>query len=421
MKLAITKMDGQSGATTIHTSALLITITILSCAFVIWPASLKSQTPAKGNAAQVASDAHSSPAEPSLATIPFELYGNQIFVRVRVNNSEPLWFVVDSGAGGWIVDHAHAIQLGLHLEQETAQGTGAGSGTYDVSYVKDVTFSLSEFKIPVPLIGVIDLSNNKSQVGRAIEGLVGYDFFEKFVVEVDYETRVIRLFDPKTYHYSGVGESIPIIVDTEARNPFLMAEITVPGSAPQSRKLLIDTGSNDALDDGMIAQSTGPRLEIVSGVGLGKEFKSIAGRVSRLGLGGVTFDDVGGGAGGVALIGGEILRRFTVIFDFAHAHMILEPNQHLKDTFLWDASGFSLRLVPESGDFLAHSVLQGSPASEAGLREGDVIRSIDGLSSQYLTLHQAESIFLRVGAEHRLTIQRGDQLLKLDIKLRKLL
>ena len=172
MKLAITKMDGQSGATTIHTSALLITITILSCAFVIWPASLKSQTPAKGNAAQVASDAHSSPAEPSLATIPFELYGNQIFVRVRVNNSEPLWFVVDSGAGGWIVDHAHAIQLGLHLEQETAQGTGAGSGTYDVSYVKDVTFSLSEFKIPVPLIGVIDLSNNKSQVGRAIEGLV---------------------------------------------------------------------------------------------------------------------------------------------------------------------------------------------------------------------------------------------------------
>jgi len=124
----------------------------------------------------------------------------------------------------------------------------------------------------------------------------------------------------------------------------------------------------------------------------------------------------------VALVGGEILRRFTVIFDYAHGHMILEPNEHLKDAFLWDASGIvSLRLVPESGKFLINSVLQGSPASEAGLREGDLIQSIDGLSSDHFTLHQVQSIFLRVGAEHHLTVQRANQLLKVDIKLRKLL
>ena len=148
----------------------------------------------------VASAAHSAPSGQSLATIPFELYGNQIFVRVRVNTLGPFWFVVDSGAGGWIVDRAHAVRLGLHLEQETAQGTGAGSGPYDVSYVKDVSFSIAEFAIPVPLIGVIDLGNNRSQIGREIEGLVGYDFFEKFVVEIDYQAKIIRLFDPKTYH-----------------------------------------------------------------------------------------------------------------------------------------------------------------------------------------------------------------------------
>jgi len=388
--------------------------------FVFRPNVLEAQTVETNR--QIASQAHSIVSGQSLATIPFELYGNQIFVRVRVNNSGPFWFVVDSGAGGWIVDRAHAVRLGLRLEQETAQGTGAGSGSYDVSYVKDVSFRLSDFTVPVPLIGVIDLSNNRSQIGREIEGLVGYDFFEKFIVEIDYEAKIIRLFDPKTYHYSGVGETIPIAVDREARNPFLTAEITVQGAAPQSRKLLIDTGSNDTIDDSFVAESTGPKREAVSGVGLGKEFKSTVGTVSRVRLGAVSFENVYAGAGGVALVGGEILRRFTVIFDYAHGHMILEPNEHLKDAFLWDASGIvSLRLVPESGKFLINSVLQGSPASEAGLREGDLIQSIDGLSSDHFTLHQVQSIFLRVGAEHHLTVQRANQLLKVDIKLRKLL
>jgi hypothetical protein len=394
---------------------------ILSCGFAVWPALLQSQTRAAETSPQIALETHPAPSSQSLATIPFELYFNEIYVRVRVNNSELLWFVVDSGAGGWIVDRAHATRLGLHLEQENGQGTGAGSGTYDVSYVKDVTFSLGDFNIPVPLIGVIDLSAHQSQIGREVEGLVGFDFFEKFIVEIDYESKVIRLFDPKTYHYSGVGESIPIIVDQDARNPFFMAEITVPGAAPQSRKLLIDTGSNDALDDSFVAQSTGPKIEIVGGVGLGKEFKFNVGKVSRLKLGGVSFEDINAGAGGVALVGGEILRRFTVIFDFAHSRMILEPNRHLKDAFLFDASGVTLRLVPASGDFSVHSVLQGSPASEAGLREGDRIQSIDGLSSEHFTLPQVQTMFLRVGAEHHLTVRRGNQLLEFNIKLRKLL
>jgi C-terminal processing protease CtpA/Prc len=101
--------------------------------------------------------------------------------------------------------------------------------------------------------------------------------------------------------------------------------------------------------------------------------------------------------------------------------MILEPNQHLKDAFLFDASGVTLRLVPESGDFSVHSVMQGSPASEAGLHEGDLIQSIDGLSSEHYTLPQVGSIFRRVGAKHHLTVRRGNQQLKFDITLRKLL
>lgn len=146
---------------------------ILCCGFVASPNRVEAQTQAAAGSPQIAAKANAAAPSQTLATIPFEMYFNEIVVQVRVNNSEPMWVVVDSGAGGWIVDRAHATRLGLHLEQETAQGTGAGSGTYDVSYVKDVSFTLSGFNIAVPLIGVIDLSAHKSQIGREVEGLVG--------------------------------------------------------------------------------------------------------------------------------------------------------------------------------------------------------------------------------------------------------
>lgn len=204
-KQLITKTKAISGVPSLLRAAVLL---ILGCGFAIRPVRLESQTTVAGINPQTASESHSTPSNQSLATIPFELYFNEIYVRVRVNNSEPLWFVVDSGAGGWIVDRARATRLGLHLEQDTAQGTGAGSGTYDVSYVKDVNFSVADFSISVPLIGVIDMSAHKSQIGREVEGLVGFDFFEKFIVEIDYEEGH-SAFRPEDLPLLGSGRKHP--------------------------------------------------------------------------------------------------------------------------------------------------------------------------------------------------------------------
>jgi hypothetical protein len=75
-------------------------VLLLSCWFVVLPDRVESQTPAAGGSRQGALETNSIPPSQSLATIPFEMYFNEIYVQVRVNNSEPMWFVVDSGAGG---------------------------------------------------------------------------------------------------------------------------------------------------------------------------------------------------------------------------------------------------------------------------------------------------------------------------------
>jgi hypothetical protein len=60
-------------------------------------------------------------------SIPFDFAKNQVFLKVGINSSAPVWFVLDSGASGCVADTALAHKLGLKIEGER-QGTGAEKG-----------------------------------------------------------------------------------------------------------------------------------------------------------------------------------------------------------------------------------------------------------------------------------------------------
>jgi len=42
------------------------------------------------------------------------------------------------------------------------------------------------------------------------------------------------------------------------------------------------------------------------------------------------------------IIGGEILHRFNVVFDYEREQLLLKPNAHLQEPFEYDMSGLSL-------------------------------------------------------------------------------
>src|SRR5215831_14222223 len=50
--------------------------------------------------------------------IPFELDGNIIFLKVQANDSEPLEFVLDTGATLTVLDTEQARKLGINLFED---------------------------------------------------------------------------------------------------------------------------------------------------------------------------------------------------------------------------------------------------------------------------------------------------------------
>src|SRR5436190_1351345 len=77
----------------------------------------------------------------SALRIPFELTSNLIFLQVRVNGSEPLWFVLDTGAAGTLLDASRAKMLGIKVSGG-GDLDGAGENSAAAGTARDVFFTL---------------------------------------------------------------------------------------------------------------------------------------------------------------------------------------------------------------------------------------------------------------------------------------
>jgi hypothetical protein len=122
-------------------------------------------------------------------TIPFELANRHIILKVSVNNSRPLSFVLDTGDKFAIVDLDRAKELGLSLAGQVQMG-GAGAETTMGSLVKNSSFTipgLEGFSQPVNM--ALPVKRMAPRLGQDFDGIIGSEFIKQFVVEIDYQAR----------------------------------------------------------------------------------------------------------------------------------------------------------------------------------------------------------------------------------------
>jgi hypothetical protein len=363
----------------------------------------------------------------SPVTIRAEVTGyGLILLPVRVNASQPKWFALDSGASfPFVIDARLARDSKLKLEDNLKSEGGAGPGAYEVAMTRGVSIDLGGLEFGNQTAAVIALGSLEALTGKHLDGLIGRDLFTRYVVEIDYIGQKISLYDPQTYTYSGNGASIPLTMRGDYL--FVPAKIEMPGRPNLNGQFLVDTGGAlmTAVLTTTFAQSKNlpaPSQRTISDrslSGLGGETKLLVTRATSFSLGNLAIRDPviylsqdKGGALSRAdfdgLIGGEILRRFKVIFDYARGRLILEPNLHYREPFEYDMSG--IRLRAEGSDFRTfrvYRVLEKSPAAAAGLHEGDVLTAIDGVPASSYTLDELYQMLKRPGREYELSIRRG--------------
>jgi C-terminal processing protease CtpA/Prc len=138
----------------------------------------------------------------------------------------------------------------------------------------------------------------------------------------------------------------------------------------------------------------------------------------------VTPDAEGAGVSGgtVGLLGGEVLRRFRVTVDYSRSRIILEPNAQLDAPMEFDMSGMSLAAVSSDPSmFSVRTLIETSPAADAGVAVGDLLMAIDGTPVRAVTLNDIRQRFKVPGRRFALTLKRGNSMIELTITTRRLI
>ncbi len=257
-----------------------------------------------------------------LGQFPFKRDGALMLVEVRINNSAPAVFVVDSGARHTVLDPKFVRELGLKTQ---AAASVTGTGAVETSTTTPGIMKIGEVKIDLPEPWVIDLS--KVPISSNAKGLVGAEIFRKYVVRINPIDSTFTVFDPATFQYTGGGASIPLIVERDKL--FLEAELEVPAGKISKHKLRIDTGSESSVNDEIVKESA--ELRSTLGGGLGESFQSSSGVFTSVKIGPHAIKHVWGPGGPGPAIGMEILRRFVLTFDASRGQLYLEPTAALTE------------------------------------------------------------------------------------------
>jgi Aspartyl protease/PDZ domain len=371
--------------------------------------------------------------------LPFESYHGLIFLTARVNGSEPLSFCFDTGASLTVINESRAAALGLTLrDSQRIAGRDGGEGTMNFAFAKGATIDLGDARFAPDQVGVTSFALAEKFLGHPMDGILGGDFISRYVVEIDYAGKTLTLYEPKDYRAGradAIGETLPLRMINGY--PCVSARLKLPGCEALDVLFGIDTGDGGSLGLNSPFVTRRKLIEsmpkVVTGfaAGVSGESPVVTGRAESLTLGRVAifnptvgFSQAKKGAHSWAdfdgFLGSEIWRRFRVTLDYSRKQMRLEPNDSLRDPFESDMSG--LILVADGSDFKTLRISQvrsDSPATAAGLREGDVLLALDDQSVSMFTLFQLKQIFKQDGREVLLRVRRGEEQLQVRLRLKR--
>jgi predicted aspartyl protease len=272
----------------------------------------------------------------SSVEVPIEVHEAHVYVRVTVNGTENLWFLIDSGAATPVnlIDAQVAAKIGLKGEaQETA---GAIGGQIKVTLTAPAAMQIGELRIPPAPLAMISLGDHENAEGHKVDGILGYAFFSAFNPEIDYKNGRMRLSDAPTQGDDGSAVVIQIVEKSCRVN----AEIVVAkGQAPLPVSLVVDTGfdGNLVLTRPFVEKhnlrSIGGQER--SGGSLGGGTTGLDARIAWLRLGNESASDLQvrlsndkeGAFASAAVdgyLGGEFLQHYRVLFDYKHGRLLLK-------------------------------------------------------------------------------------------------
>ena len=404
--------------------------------------------------------------------ISFKLVNNLVVIPVEVNGTT-LTFLLDTGVSSTIMFSVSEVDS-LELNNTTSvklRGLGEG-GSITALKSKNNILKIGKATDNNHTVYVIfDKSLNLStRMGIPIHGIVGFEFFKNLIVKTNYISKKLIFYNPEMFLPKKCKKCELFDLTFQNKKAYINIDVTTPEFSKEVT-LLIDSGSSDALwifdEKDFIDTTLKKYFDDFLGQGLSGGIYGKRSKLSKIKIGSFKLNNVK-----VAFpnkesmenikffkdrdgsLGGEILKRFTIIYDYPNKKISLKKNGKFREPFHYNMSGLTLKhdgvvlvkdknyshssdkeidgamslslstvysfyLVPK---YIVSEIREDSPAALAGIFKGDEILSVNGKETYKFELHELIGLFAsKSGKKMILRIKRNGIVFKKKFYLKEVL
>jgi predicted aspartyl protease/thioredoxin-like negative regulator of GroEL len=280
---------------------------------------------------------------PGSVTLPFELANNRPVVKVRVNGSkETLRFVIDTGAGMCVISNKAADRVGL---KSVARGGMAravgGEGRFEIVYGFLQSLHIGDARADRVPVYIRQFHNDQ----EPIDGYVGLSVLGKYVTVVDYGKRQLLLLRDEESRRAEAAAASPAAVEVPIRTTssgFWSGEVSFDG-LEKPVNFIVDTGASISVVSQALATraglsrfAQGDLIKVYGAAGLAENIQTLL--LPQVALGPHSWKNVyaavldmepineTAGFEQTGIIGGNILSRYRVTFDFTRGIIRFQPH-----------------------------------------------------------------------------------------------
>ena len=369
------------------------------------------------------------PASKLITTFPFTLFtGGVILLKAKLSNfSDSLNFILDTGSGGISLDSMTCLRLRLTPQPSDRTILGI-AGVRQVKFLYNETLHLPGLSVDSLNFHVNDYDILTSVYGEKVDGIIGYSFFTRYIVQINYDSLKISVYSKGAFRYPKGGYLLRPVI---ASLPILSAQVA--DEKRVATRFYFDTGaglctllSSDFVADSNLldsrkksyytqAQGLGGkatmRLTTLREVRIGPfRFRKVPTYVFDDQYNVTSYPNLGG------LIGNDILRRFNVILNYDRRMICLTPNSHYRELFDYSYTGLGIYWV--DGEIRIGDVMKESPAEKAGLKEDDVVLAVGNNFTNNIQTYK--NLLQNPGEKVKIIIKRNGELQQLFMRVKSI-
>ncbi len=364
--------------------------------------------------------------EPKLITrFPFKQYSGGVMVvrAVLENIKDSLNFILDTGSGGISLDSSTCEEFKIATTPTDTTINGIG-GRRKVDFVFGKTLHLPGLELQGLNFHINNYDVLTSVYGEKIDGVIGYSFFRKYVVKINFDSLYIEVLSPGEMKYPRRGftlhpafTSIPILAagirdrrqlshnfyfDTGAGLCLLLSDQYVRDSS-----ILLSKRKPKLTQAEGVAGRLQMRLTVIKELKVGPyKFRNVPTYLYKDDFNVTNYPSIGG------LLGNEVWRRFNMIINYGQREIFLQPNSHFLEPFDYSYTGLGIYYI--DGKIMVEDVIEGSPSDKAGILVGDRLIGIgNNLTGN---IQQYKNLLLVPNQRIKMILQRNNAFFQVFLK-----